>query len=145
MNPSVDRSFMKDLKNLDKRLGVKWNGENFVVTYDRGHGEPVNIYRVKDDGGGFRQPNRNDLKIIWQGDLTRGEKPEHRVQKLAYMSELMRRKQRETTKGNIRHLTRDNKRYLSQKVTQLTNIGKGNSSVRRIPHKKSKNVVMTIE
>lgn len=143
--PEVDRSFLRDLKNLDRRLDVKFNGEHMVVTYDRGHGEPVNIYHVKDDStGGFRQPHQGDLKIIWQGDLARGEKPEMRVKKLAYYSEKMREKQRAEAKDNIRHMTRENKRYLSQQVTRLVNYGKGNSSVRRITPKRSKNTVMTI-
>ena len=144
MGPTVNRSFLKELHSLDKRLGIKWNGEHFVVTYDRGWGEPVNIYRVKDDDGGFRQPNQLDLKTIWQGDLSRGTKPEQRVAELAYNSYKMREKVREKARDEIKAMTRDNKRYLSQKVTQMVNYGKGNSSVRRIAPKPGKNVVMTV-
>jgi len=141
--PEPDRSFMRDLRNLDRRLGVKFNGQNFVVTYDRGYGEPVNIHRIKADGGGFRQPDKRDLGIIKGGDLEEGDKMETRLNKLAYASEVMRRTAREKAAEEIRAMTADNKNQLAKAVMQATNMGKGNSAFRRIPYKPSKNVIMS--
>lgn len=140
--PEVERSFMKDLKNLDRRLGTKFNGEHFVVTYDRGYGEPVNIHRVKADDGGFRQPDRRDLAIIKGGDLA-NEKAETRIQKLAYVSELIRRDQKRKAHENLRDMTKDNKNQLKKAFIQRTNSSKGNATFRRIDHKPSKNTVRT--
>lgn len=142
--PEPNPSFMKDLRNLDKRLGVKWNGEHFVVTYERGYGQPVNIYRVRDDDGSFRQPDQRDLKIIKGGDLGEGERLELRLKKLAYASEKMREEARKRAKEEIRAMTREDRRYLAQHMGQITNQGKCNSTFRRIKVKPSKNTVRVI-
>ncbi len=141
--PSCNPSFLKDLKSLDKRLSVKFNGNNFVVCYDRGHGEPVNVYRVKGDYDGFRQPDRRDLEQIKKGDLANGESMDTRLRKLAYASECIRRTQQEKSRQAIRDMTKDDKVYLSQKIGQLTNQSKSNSAFRRVTPKRSKNTVMT--
>jgi len=138
--PEADRSFMKDLKALDRRLGMKWNGEHFVATYDRGYGEPVNIHRIKADDGGFKQPDQRDLAIIKGGDLS-DEKPTVRLQKLAYASEVMRRETQRKHRENIRDMTKDDRRQLEKAFIQRTNSSKGNATFRRIAHKPGKNVV----
>lgn len=131
--PEPDRSFVKDLKNLDRRLGVKFNGEHFVVTYDRGHGEPVNVHRINNDDGSFRQPNKIDLKILKGGDLEGSNEPmKNRLSKLAYASELMRRKAREKAREEIRAMTLDNKNQLRRWIAQRANAGKCNSEFRRV-------------
>jgi hypothetical protein len=142
--PECNSSFMRDLKNLDRRLGTKFNGEHFVVTYDRGWGEPVNIHRVRADNGGYKQPDNRDLAIIKGGDLGEGEKPELRLKKLAYMSEKMREEARRKSREEIRAMTREDRRYLAQHMGQITNQGKCNSTFRRIKVKPSKNTVRVI-
>jgi hypothetical protein len=136
--PEVDRSFLRDLKNLDKRLGVKFNDRNFVVTYERGYGEPVNIHLVRNGDGGFRQPDQRDLKIIKGGDLAEGESMDTRLKKRAYISEKMREKARKDAKENIRNMTKDNKNQLVKKFTQKLNLSKGNAAFRRVITKKKK-------
>ena len=138
--PEVDRSFKRDLRNLDRRLGTKFNGEHFVITYDRGYGEPVNIFRVKGRDDGFRQPDQRDLAIIKGGDLET-EKMETRLKKTAYASERIRAEMQRKARENIRDMTRDDKTYLSQKFGQITNQSKSNAAYRRIDHKQSKNTV----
>jgi hypothetical protein len=133
--PTIDRSFLKDLKAMDKRLSAKFNGSHMVITYDRGHGEPVNILRVRGEDGGFRQPDRRDLAIIKGGDLAEGAKMETRLREAAYRSELQRREAKRKAAENIRDMTKDGKRFLSERIGRLTNQGKCNSSVQRITHK----------
>lgn len=142
--PEVDRSFRRDLKNLDRRLGTKFNGEHIVVTYDRGYGEPVNILRVQAKDGGFRQPDQRDLAIIKGGDLEEGEKMETRLNKLGYASEVMRREIKRKARENIRDMTKDDNVYLSQKIGQLTNQSKSNAAYRRIAPKRGKNTVAVV-
>jgi len=138
-----DRAFMRDLKNMDKRLGCKFNGQNFVITYDRGYGEPVNVLLVKRDDGGFRQPTGRDLEVLRGGDLASGENVEVRLQKMARacyeMRESITRKRRE----NIRDMTKDDKNYLMDKIGRIAGQGKPRPAYRPVPHKPSKNVVMT--
>jgi hypothetical protein len=129
--PEVDRSFKRDLKSLDSRLGAKFNGQHFVITYDRGY------------GGSFRQPDKRDLMVIKGGDLAEGEKMDTRLQKAAYASELIRREARRKAKENIRDMTKDNRNQLEKAFLQRTNLSKGNAVFRRIDHKPGKNVVAT--
>lgn len=143
--PECNSSFLKDLKGLDRRLGVKFNGEHFVVTYDRGWGDPVNIHRIKDEDGGYRQPDQRDLEIVWQGDMARGESPQVRLKKLAYASEQIRSEARKKSKENIRDMTKDGRLQLQRAFQQATNNGKGNASFRRVTPKPSKNTVRVIQ
>jgi len=129
---------MKDLKNLDKRLGVKFNDNNFVITYERGYGEPVNIHLVKNENGGFRQPDKRDLMILKGGDLAQGDKMETRLKKLAYTSEQIRAKIRKDAKDNIRNMTKDDKNQLMKAFVQRTNQSKGNAAFRRVTPKKKR-------
>lgn len=142
--PECNSSFLKDLKSIDKKLSTKFNGEHWVVTYERPYGEPVNVYRVKGDNGGYRQPDNRDLAVIKGGDLAEGDKPEIRLKKLAYMSEKMREEARRKARENIRDLTKDDRHYLASRIGQLTNQGKCNSAFRRIKTKPSKNTVRVI-
>lgn len=126
-----DRAFLRDLKLMDKRLGVKFNDRNFVITYDRGYGDPVNIHTVKVDGGGFRQPDQRDLIFVKSGDLE-NESMKEKLLKLSAHSYDIRRKMREKAHDDIRHMTRDNKIQLINTVLRKDNARKANSAFRRI-------------
>ena len=141
--PEPDRSFLRDLRNMDRRLGTKFNGEHFVVTYQRPFGEPVNVLRVRAEDGGFRQPDKRDLAIIKGGDLAEGPKMESRLREAAYRAERQREDAKRKAAENIRNMTKDDKIYLTQKIGQLTNQSKSNAAFRRIDHKPSKRVVAT--
>ena len=140
MDVRPDRSFMRDLKNMDRRLGCKFNGQNFVITYDRGYGEPVNVLLIKRDDGGFRHGTSRDLEVLRGGDLASGESMDLRLKKLAYASyeirETLKRKHRE----NIRNMTKDDKNYMMNKIGRLTGQGKPRPAYRQVAYK-SKNAV----
>ncbi len=138
--PECDRSFKRDLKNLDRRLDVKFNDRNFVITYDRGYGQPVNIFRVKGRDEGFRQPDQRDLGVIKGGDLA-VESSESRIRRMAYASERMREDMKRKAHENIRDLTKDDRRQLQRAFIQGTNASKGNATFRRVEPKPGKNVV----
>lgn len=131
----ADRSFLRELRLIDKRLSVKFNGSNFVVCYDRGYGEPVNILRIKNEDGSFRQPDRRDLDLLRQGDLQNGDSMDTRLRKLAYASyeirETLKRKHRE----NIRNMTKDDKNYLMNKMGRIAGQGKPRPAFRPVPYK----------
>lgn len=135
MDVRPDRSFMRDLKNMDRRLGCKFNGQNFVITYDRGYGEPVNVLLIKRDDGGFRHGTSRDLEVLRGGDLASGESMDLRLKKLAYASyeirETLKRKHRE----NIRNMTKDDKNYMMNKIGRLTGQGKPRPAYRQVAYK----------
>jgi len=129
---------------MDRRLGTKFNGEHFVVTYQRPFGEPVNVLRVRAEDGGFRQPDKRDLAIIKGGDLAEGPKMESRLREAAYRAERQREDAKRKAAENIRNMTKDDKIYLTQKIGQLTNQSKSNAAFRRIDHKPGKRCVATV-
>jgi len=131
---------MKELKTLDRRLSVKFNGANFVVTYDRGYGDPVNVLRVKRDDGGFRQPDRRDLELLKKGDLASGDSMNKRLDKLAYASYELREKIRKTHSENIKNMTKDDKHFLMNKIGKVSGQGKPRPAFRQVPYK-AKNAV----
>jgi hypothetical protein len=135
MDVRPDRSFMRDLKNMDRRLGCKFNGQNLVITYDRGYGEPVNVLLIKRDDGGFRHGTSRDLEVLRGGDLASGESMDLRLKKLAYASyeirETLKRKHRE----NIRNMTKDDKNYMMNKIGRLTGQGKPRPAYRQVAYK----------
>jgi hypothetical protein len=134
---------MKDLKSLDRKLSAKFNGEHVVITYDRGHGEPVNILRIRGEDGGFKQPDRRDLMIIKGGDLAEGPKMDTRLREAAYRAERQQETAKRKAHENIRDMTKDGKNQLVKAYTQKLNLSKGNAAFRRIAHKPGKNVVAT--
>lgn len=113
-----DRAFMRELHILDHRLGVKFNGTHFVITFDRGFGQPVNLHVVRSDAGGFRQPDRRDLDFLCQGDMER-QTPEERFQKVSkYMEDYAENKRRQA-REKFRDLTKDGKRQLAKAYTRV--------------------------
>jgi hypothetical protein len=142
VNP--DPSFMKRLKAVDKRLGCVFREEHehFVITYDRGHGEPVNICMVKADDGGFRHPDNRDLDFICSGDMERMSQSEFFLKSSKYQADC-REKVRRNRAETIRGATKDDKIQLMNQFVRTANISKGNSAFRRIDHKPGKNVVRT--
>lgn len=138
INP--DPSFIKRCKAIDKKLGVKWNGSNFVMTYDRASGPAANIHTIKTEDGGFRQPDQRDIDFIRAFDMN-NDSCRERLSRLAYKSEKIRESIRKRAKDDIRHATLDNRRQLEKAFLQRTNQSKGNSAFRRIEPKRSKNTV----
>lgn len=129
--PTPDRVFMKRLKLLDRRLGVKWNGANFVITYDRGYGDPVNLILVQDEKGNFRQPDERELAALHGSDMER-QPPRERVAMLAKMQTDYLERKRLQAKSNIRDMTKDGKIQLKRAFDQYTGAGKNNSAFRRV-------------
>ena len=108
---SPDRSFLNKLKALDQRLGVKFNGQTFVITYDRGLGSPVNLHAVRRDDGGFRQPDRRDIDFLCQGDMTR-QTPRERFDKVSSYMKNFQEEKRRKVREELRDRTKDSKNQL---------------------------------
>lgn len=129
--PSVSKSFMKDLRLMDKRLGITWNGRNHIITYQRPQGDAVSVYRIKNEDGSYKPPDARDLIVLRGGDLC-GEDMKTRLQHAAAYSESIREKANRDAHDNIRAMTLDNRRQLANTVARIGNYSKGNSTFRRI-------------
>lgn len=129
---SPDRTFVKDLKRLDPKLGCYYerNHGHFVVTYDRAVGGPVPVMMVKNDTGGFRQPDKRDIDRLKEGDNHRVD-PATRVKIAAAYMERERDLQRKKRRDEIRNMTKDDKLQLAPRMAKLAG-GKQNSVFRRV-------------
>ena len=134
--PTPSRSFMKDLKLMDKRLDCQFEPGHgrFVITYKRPWGDPAIVHLVQSETGGFRQPNRNDLVFLKGGDMETMTVRE-RMNKVSYYMEKVREKKQRDAADNIRHMTLDNRRQLAAAFDRIHGAGKGNATFRRITPK----------
>lgn len=126
-----DWSFMKQLKALDKRLNCKFNGEHFVITYDRDGRPPVNIWKVVDERGGFRQPDRRELEMIQKSNIE-NVSPTEQFNLVKMYMENFREKERIRAREEIRNRTKDNRIQLIHAFSRIYGAGKGNAAFRRI-------------
>lgn len=127
-----DRAFMGELKRIDRRLDVKFNGRHFVITFNRGYGEPVNIWVVKTESGGFRQPDSRDLGALHRGDLAR-MRPDEYLRMISQHFEDYREKTKAKFHEEMRNRTKDDNRQLKEAFRQVV-LGdpKANATFRRV-------------
>ncbi len=131
-----DSHFMDKLHALDPKLGCEFNRntEKFNITYQRVMGDPVPIVQVSSDTGGYRQPDHRELLILGEGDQAKGKNPKERLQQTAKYFDDYREKKQKDARDNIRHMTLENRRQLTNAVGKLGG-GKFNSTFRRITPK----------
>lgn len=126
-----DPSFMKQLRAIDKRLGCKFNGQHFVITFKTEKYGEVNIWKVADERGGFRQPDQRELDIIQESNLERlGPKDRFNLV-LAHMEKTRERRDR-LIKEEMRDRTKDGKIQLMRAFANAVGAGKNNATFRRI-------------
>ena len=115
-----DRGFVKKLKALDPNLGCKYFIEHghFVITYRRPIGEPVPVWMVKADDGGFRHPDDRDILKLQEGDLHRVPLKDRLRGVSKYMEEdranLARHRKQE-----VRDMTKDSRIQLTKKFAKI--------------------------
>jgi phytoene dehydrogenase-like protein len=114
---------------MDQKLGLKWNGSNYVIVYARPYGDPANVHLVRTADGGFRQPDTRDLNFIRSGDLE-SDRLKDKLDRAARHYEEVRTKIRQNDKDEIRAMTRDNKRQLANAFSKRDR--KANSTFRRV-------------
>ena len=128
-----DAHFMKQLKELDQRLGCRFREdlERFVITWEKVWGQNDEIMVVSKPH--FRQPDRRELLFLCEGDLHRGDMRD-RLNKSAAYFEDYRKRQDKTVEDDIRNLTKDDRLQLRNIFKKVYNTGKV-SAFRRVPPK----------
>lgn len=127
----VDPVMMKRIRALDRRLGCEWNGTHFVITFTTERYGKVNIWKVVDERGEWRQPDQRELDMLQESDLNRLGPEQRWNLALAYM-EKYQEKKREDARDTIKHLTSDNRVQLAQAFGRVAGYSKSNSAFRRI-------------
>lgn len=134
VKPSPDPSFVKRLREYDRRLSVVFDRgiERFLITRESNYGKPFAVMVVRRDDGGFRQPDQRDLKILALGDLWRGggvkehiRRGEERAAK--YEADMERQATQE-----IKERGRDDKIQLMNTWRKATNQGSKAPEFRRV-------------
>ena len=142
MDYKPDSSFLNELKRTDKRLGCRFNGQTFVITYERPCGGSVPIMSIRGEDGGFRQPDQRDIMKVKESDLAREDYRE-KFMRMGKMSEYLKdiAERRAKRKAEIRDMTKDSKIQLYQAATKVAGTGKGNSAFNLTPPNPKKGVV----
>ena len=126
-----DRGFMGQLRLLDKRLGIKFNGSHFVLTFTtQRHGE-VSMWTVVDERGGGRQPDQRELEMLRESDMERLGPEQRWNLTQAYMAKFQEDRKREV-REELRNRTKDDKIQLAKAFARVVGNSKGNSAFRRI-------------
>jgi len=115
-----DRHFMKQLKDLDPKLGCEFNHntQRFNITYKRATGLPVPIVQVKTEDEKFRRPDQREIKLLCESDTHRVSMNERLNKASKYMSDYREQKEREA-RENLRLMTIDDKRQLRRAFGRL--------------------------
>lgn len=134
--PSVNPSFLRSLKTLDRRLDCVFRREHehFVITYDRGWGDPVNILLVQAESGGFRQPDNRELAALSEGDMC-NQRVQDRLAKAAKYMQDVRDKDFRDRRDMIRNRTKDDKIQLMDKFQHAYGSGKHKAAFRPITYR----------
>jgi len=126
-----DRFFMKQLKELDPRLGCRFREdlERFVIIWEKFWGEPDEIMVVSKPF--YRQPDRRELLFLSDGDLHRIDMRERLETTAAYFEDY-RKREDENVADDLRNMTKDDKIQLLNTFRQVYNTGGKPSAFRRI-------------
>ncbi len=133
LTPSPDRQFVKDLKQFDHKLNVRFcrNRGQFVITQPSKLSGRVDALVIQGDhGGGYRQPNIRDIRALYYGDFAR-KRGKDRVLEEEERFRQQKIKEQEFVKDEIVHQTKDNKRQLTNTYAKAFNLGKGNTGFKQ--------------
>ena len=131
----ASRSFMKSLKCLDRRLDCKYSYdlERFVITYDRGYGDPLPMMLIETEGKHFRRPRQSDVEFLQRWDMENMRLSDRLNMVTKYMADYQEKKRR-NAKDEFRNRTKDDKIQLMNAFGKAMGSGKHNSAFRRITH-----------
>ena len=129
-----DPFFMKQLKELDVRLGCRYREDlnRFVITWEKFWGLPDEIMIVSKPG--FRQPDRRELLTLCGGDLHKKDMRECLNETAAYFADYREREARSIV-DDIRGATKDDKIQLQNTYREVFNLPGKPSAFRRIEPK----------
>jgi len=132
----ADKSFMRSLKCLDQRLdcSFQWSLERFVITYDRGYGEPLPLTVIETEDQQFRRPRQSDVEFLQRWDLENMRLKDRLSMVTKYMQDY-RDQCRRRSRENFRDMTKDDKIQLMNVFGRAMGASKCNSAFRRITPK----------
>jgi hypothetical protein len=124
---------MKSLKSLDKRLDCVYSYEleRFLITYDRGYGDPLPLTLLETEDKGFRHPRHSDIEFLQRWDMENMRLQDRLAMVSKYMDDYRLQKRR-LARAEFRDRTKDDKIQLMNTFGKAMGTGKHNSTFRRI-------------
>lgn len=132
--PVPDSGFMKKLHKISPKLGCEFNRERrkFVITCKGEISGQYELFQVEgNDGGGFRYPDNRDIKTIQKADRYFKSRRQRIRESEEYMRSY-REKEEKDEKDEIRNSTKDDKIQLMRAYTKAANLGKWESTFRKV-------------
>jgi len=137
ITPTVPRDFLRKLKRIDRTLDCVFDRDvgKFVITQQGKISGNVPVLIVAGDvGGGYRYPDNRDIRQLQRADMHRvGYKEQMRRGEEHILSQ--KNREEAFVDDEIKHIARDNKRYLSEQFRRAQNDGKANASLRKVTSK----------
>jgi len=129
-----DTYFMKQLKELDARLGCRFREDlqRFVITWEKIWGQNDEIMIVSKPH--FRQPDRRELLFLCEGDLHRGDMRDRLNKTASYFADY-RKRQDKNVADDIRGATKDDSIQLRNTFRNVYNMPGKPAEFRRIEPK----------
>jgi hypothetical protein len=134
LTPSVPSGFLKDLKAYNKDLDCKFCRKRgrFVLTHK---GDLSGEYEVAivegDEGGGYRYPDNRDIRTIYEADRYHRSRKQRERESAEYMRKY-RDDEDNREASEIRDRTKDGRRQLMKAYTKAYNLGKCESTFRKV-------------
>ncbi len=135
-----DPFFMKQLKELDVRLGCRYREDltRFVITWEKFWGLPDEIMVVSKPG--FRQPDRRELLRLCAGDLHRKDMRACLNETAAYFADY-REREAKSRADDFRNKTKEDSLQLRNAYRETFNLpGKPSAHRRIIPKPRGKSL-----
>lgn len=132
--PVPDRGFIRKLKEISQKLDCEFSREygKFVITAKGEISGRYELFMVEgDEGGGFRYPDNRDIAMVRKADRY----VKSRRQRIREAEEYMRthrEKENKRESDEIRNRTKDDKIQLARAYTKAANLGKWESTFRKV-------------
>lgn len=134
ITPTPDSGFIRKLKDISPKLGCEFSREHarFVITCQAELSGRYELFMVNgDEGGGFRYPDNRDILAVQEADRY----VKSRRQRMRDADEYMRKHREDEEKSendDIRNMTKDGKHQLIRAYTKDFNLGKCESTYRKV-------------
>ena len=132
--PVPDRGFIRKLKEISPKLSCEFDRYygRFVITCEAEISGKYDLFLVNgDDGGGFRYPDDRDILTVQMADRYVKSRRQRMREAAEYMDN-HREKEAKREKDELRNATKDDRIQLMRSYTKGYNLGKWESTFRKI-------------
>lgn len=132
--PVPDSGFICKLKKISPKLDCEFSREHgkFVITCQAEISGRYELFMVEgDEGGGFRYPDNRDIRTVQEADRYVKSRRQRERESAEYMRK-WREDEDRREESEIRDRTKDGRRQLMKAYTKAFNLGKCESTFRKV-------------